>query len=57
MSVLRPNWPRLYDVKFIFSRSIVDYPSGFSLVTLIILLAAWFVAYRWLRRYERGEVS
>jgi membrane protease YdiL (CAAX protease family) len=35
---------------------LVDYPSGFSLVTLIILLAAWFVAYRWLRRYERGEV-
>jgi membrane protease YdiL (CAAX protease family) len=33
-----------------------DYPSGFGLVTVIILLAAWFVAYRWLRRYERGEV-
>ena len=33
-----------------------DYPSGFDLVTLIIVLAAWFVAYRWLRRYERREV-
>lgn len=34
-----------------------DYPSGFGLVTLTTLLSAWFVAYRWLRRYERREAS
>jgi membrane protease YdiL (CAAX protease family) len=33
-----------------------NYPSRLDLVTVIIVLAAWFIAYRWLRRYERGEV-
>jgi membrane protease YdiL (CAAX protease family) len=32
-----------------------DYPSGFELVTVIIVLAAWFVAYQWLGRYHRAE--
>jgi len=29
------------------------YPSGFCLVTLLIVVAAWFIANRWLEKYER----
>ncbi len=30
-----------------------SYPSVFDLVTLITVLAAWFIAYRWLGKYQR----
>ena len=33
----------------------VNYPSGFDLVTVIIILPAWLVAYRWVARYQREE--
>lgn len=32
-----------------------DYPARFNLLTVIIVLSAWFIAYRWLRKYERDE--
>lgn len=31
-----------------------SYPPAFRLITLAVVLAAWFMAYRWLERYERG---
>jgi len=39
------------------SSHLFSYPSAFRLITLIIVLAAWLMAYRWLRKYEREEAS
>lgn len=39
------------------SLHLFSYPSAFRLITLIIVLAAWLMAYRWLRKYEREEAS
>ena len=32
-----------------------SYPSVFDLVTMVVALAAWFIAYRWLGKYQREE--
>ncbi len=37
------------------SSHLFNYPSSFDLVTVIIALAAWFIAYRWLGEYQREE--
>ena len=34
---------------------IFSYPVIFQLVTLVVILIAWFIAYRWLQEYERQE--
>ncbi|MBN1452906.1 MAG: CPBP family intramembrane metalloprotease [Anaerolineales bacterium] len=34
---------------------IFSYPVIFQLVTLVVILIAWFIAYRWLQEYERWE--
>ena len=34
---------------------LVDYPSGFDLVTAILILPAWLIAYRWVGSYQREE--
>lgn len=32
-----------------------SYPSAFRLITLVVVLAAWFMANRWLGQYERSK--
>jgi membrane protease YdiL (CAAX protease family) len=34
---------------------IFSYPTIFQLVTLVVVLIAWFIAYRWLEKFERQE--
>ena len=34
----------------------LSYPSIYRMVTLFVVLAAWIVAFQWLKKYERGRV-
>ena len=36
---------------------LLSYPPAFRLITLVIVFAAWLMAYRWLERYERKETG
>lgn len=36
---------------------LLSYPPAFRLITLVIVSAAWLMAYRWLGRYEREETG
>ena len=52
-SFLHGSWIGIRDA----SSHLFRYPSGFDLVTVIIALAAWLMAYRWLGEYQREEIE
>lgn len=50
-SFLHGYWIGIRDA----ASQLLSYPPAFRLVTLVIVLAAWLMAYRWLEKYEREE--
>ncbi len=50
-SFLHGYWIGLRDA----AAHLFSYPPAFRLVTLVVVLAAWFVANRWLEAYERSK--
>ncbi len=51
MSFFHGYWIGIRDV----ASQLFSYPRAFQLVTIVVVLAAWFMAYRWLVKFERGK--